>query len=117
TGSWDFLAIAAQKLAAGDSYFESTPSNYSQSIGFDSSDGQYRQIFIGNGSWVGIIENGVEVASTCCRAPNETIPVHIPGDRYRLEFNDGKLLYVKYRAGVRRLCSSATPPCRRTRTR
>ncbi len=101
TGVWDFLAIAAQKLLPGDSYFESTTASFNQSIAIDAADGQSRYILIGTGGWAGIYENGVEIASTCCRAPSETIPVHLTGDRYRLEISNGKLLYVRYRTGLR----------------
>src|SRR5215218_65175 len=114
TGSWDFGALATQKLFPGDSYFESTAaSSISQSMALESPDGQNRIIIVGTGTWVGIYENNVEVAATCCRAPNETIPVHAAGDRYRLEVSNGKLLYVKYRAGARTvlfISNAALPP-------
>ena len=103
TGTWDFLAVPAQKLLPGDGYFESTSASFNQSIAIDAADGQSRYILIGTGGWAGIYENGTEIASTCCRAPSETIPAHLTGDRYRLEISNGKLLYVRYRAGLRTL--------------
>src|SRR5215216_2489125 len=54
TGVWDFLAVPAQKLLPGDSYFESTTSSFNQSISIDAADGQNRYIVIGTGGWAGI---------------------------------------------------------------
>ena len=110
TGAWDFLASSLQTLLPGDGYFESTAANYNQSIGLSGSDGTSRAVVVGTGSWVGIYENGVEVASTCCRIPSEIIPVHAAGDRYRLEISNGILRYVKYRSGVRTVMFTSGSP-------
>ena len=109
-GTWDFSAVARQQLVSGSGYFESTASYYNQSIALNATNGQYRYILIGTGSWAGIYEDGVEVASTCCRAPSETIAPHIPGDRYRLEVTRGKLRYVRYRSGVRSVMFTSPNP-------
>jgi hypothetical protein len=110
TGSWDFSATAMQALLRGDGYFESTASMYNQSISLAGSDGAGSVLVIGSGGWVGIYENGVEVAATCCHPPSEIIPVHVAGDRYRMEISGGKLKYVKYRSGVRTIMFTSAAP-------
>jgi YD repeat-containing protein len=100
-GAWDFSAAATQTLLAGDGYIESTAANYNQSISLAGSDGSTRSLIVGSGGWVGIYENGQEVASTCCRIPSETISPHAAGDRYRIEITNSVLRYIRYRSASR----------------
>jgi|GEM_PF-1178544 len=101
TGAWDFSATALQTLLPGDGYFESTAASYNQSINLSGTDGAGRAVVIGSGSWVGIYENGQEVAATYGHIPAETITPHLAGDRYRIEITDSVLRYVRYRAATR----------------
>ncbi len=101
TGAWDFSATALQTLLPGDAYIESTAASYNQSISLSGIDGTGRAVVIGSGSWVGIYENGQEVAATYGHIPGETITPHLAGDRYRIEITDSVLRYVRYRAAAR----------------
>ena len=83
TGAWEISAGPRQRSVYGNGYFESTASNYNESINLGGTDGQGRGLVLGTGSWAGIYENGVEAAATCCRTPSEIIPAHATGDRYR----------------------------------
>jgi YD repeat-containing protein len=98
TGTWDFSAVAAQTLARGDGYFESTASYWNHSINLTGSDGAGRSLLVGTGGWAAIYEGGVEVAST---SPLGNITAHAAGDRYRLEISNSTLRYVRYRGGIR----------------
>ena len=98
TGTWDFSATAAQTLARGDGYFESTASNFNHSINATGSDGAARSLLVGTGGWAAIYEGGVEVAST---SPLGNLTAHAAGDRYRLEISGSTFRYVRYRGGIR----------------
>jgi YD repeat-containing protein len=98
TGTWDFSATAAQTLARGDGYFESTASYWNHSISVSGTDGAGRALIVGTGGWAAIYENGVEVANT---SPLGNISAHGAGDRYRLEISNNTLRYVRYRGGIR----------------
>src|SRR5574341_864805 len=108
TGVWDFSAGSAQTLLRGDGYFESTASYYNQSINATGNDSAGRALVVGTGGWAGIYENGVEVAGTYGHEPAATFGAHAAGDRYRLEVTNGKLSYIRYRAGVRTLLFTST---------
>ena len=98
TGTWDFSATAAQTLARGDGYFESTASYWNHSINVSGTDGAGRALVVGTGGWAAIYESGVEVAST---SPLGNLTAHAAGDRYRLEITNSTLRYVRYRGGIR----------------
>ena len=98
TGTWDFSATAAQTLARGDGYFESTASYWNHSINATGSDGAGRSLLVGTGGWAAIYEGGVEVAST---SPLGNLSAHAAGDRYRLEISGTTFRYVRYRGGIR----------------
>ncbi len=98
TGTWDFSATAAQTLARGDGYFESTASYWNHSINASGSDGAARALVVGTGGWAAIYEGGVEVAST---SPLGNLSAHAAGDRYRLEISGSTFRYVRYRGGIR----------------
>jgi YD repeat-containing protein len=108
TGTWDFSANSSQTLVRGDGYFESTASYYNQSIWVGGSDGASGALVVGTGGWAAIYEAGVEVAGTYGHPANATFAPHAAGDRYRLEIINGKLNYVRYRAGVRSLMYAST---------
>jgi len=101
TGAWDFYASSLQTILPGDAYFESTAANFNQSISLVGADGNSRGIVVGSGGWVGIYENGQEVAATCCHIPSEIISPHAAGDRYRIEITNSVLRYVRYRGAAR----------------
>ena len=106
---WDFNAAAQQSILGADGYFESTSSSsYNQSINLSGADGTSRGFLFGTGGWAAIYENGVQVADTCCMA--SLIPVHLAGDRYRIEIAGGKLRYVLYRGGVRTVMYTSANP-------
>ncbi|HEX7333220.1 MAG TPA: Ig-like domain-containing protein [Pyrinomonadaceae bacterium] len=109
TGTWDFSATAAQTLARGDGYFESTASYWNHSINATGSDGAARALLVGTGGWAAIYEGGVEVAST---SPLGNLSAHAAGDRYRLEISGTQFRYVRYRGGIRTIIftsSNAVP--------
>lgn len=110
TGAWDFYASSLQMILPGDAYFESTAANYNQSISLMGSDGTSRSMTIGSGSWVGINEDGQEVAATCCHIPSETISPHVAGDRYRIEITNSVLRYIRYRSASREVMFTSAAP-------
>jgi hypothetical protein len=105
TGTWDFSAVAAQTLARGDGYFESTASYWNHAISLTGSDSVSRTLLVGTGGWAAIYENGQEVANT---SPLGNITAHAAGDRYRLEVNNNTLRYVRYRGGIRSVIYTST---------
>ncbi len=108
SGTWDFVAVALQKLVPGDGYFESTAAQYNQSINLAGVDGLERAIVIGSGGWIAIYENGQVVAATSNNPPVPLISAHAAGDRYRIEISNSVLRYVRYRAAVREVMFTST---------
>src|SRR6185295_3350087 len=109
---WNFTAVPQERLLAGDGYFESTSSSpVLQQISLIGANGAARTLVFGTGGWAAIYENDVEVAATS--GSGATIPVHLAGDRYRLEVASDVLRYVLYRNGTRTVMytsANALPP-------
>jgi hypothetical protein len=80
---WSTTTNMTRGLASGIGSFSLTPPANGAAAWIYGSDGSTFGIIVGFGSWMAVYENWTEVASTCCRSPQETITPHIAGDVYK----------------------------------
>jgi prepilin-type N-terminal cleavage/methylation domain-containing protein len=91
---WENGATITHAIATGLGSYTFTPPNNGGSAYISSPNGDSFALVIGFGNpsigvWMGLYVNGVEVASTCCRSPSETISAHVSGDSYTFKIENG----------------------------
>jgi prepilin-type N-terminal cleavage/methylation domain-containing protein len=91
---WENGAAITHAIATGLGSYSFTPPANGGAAYIYSPNGDSFSIVIGFGNpsvgvWMGVYVNGVEVASTCCRAPSETIGAHVGNDSYTFKIENG----------------------------
>jgi len=91
---WENGATITHAIAAGLGSYTFTPPDNGGSAYISSPNGDSFALVIGFGNpsigvWMGLYVNGVEVASTCCHGPSETISAHVSGDSYTFKIENG----------------------------
>ena len=91
---WENGATITHAIATGLGSFTFTPPDNGGSAYMSSPNGDSFALVIGFGNpsigvWIGLYVNGVEVASTCCHSPSETISAHVSGDSYSFKIENG----------------------------
>ena len=94
TTGWENGATITHAIATGLGSYTFTPPDNGGSAYISSPNGDSFALVIGFGNpsigvWIGLYVNGVEVASTCCRTPSETISAHVSGDSYTFKIENG----------------------------
>lgn len=91
---WENGVTITHAIATGLGSFTFTPPDNGGSAYLSSPNGDSFALVIGFGNpsigvWIGLYVNGVEVASTCCHSPSETISAHVSGDSYSFRIENG----------------------------
>jgi len=91
---WENGATITHAIATGLGSFTFTPPDTGATAYISSPNGDSFALVIGFGNpsigvWTGLYVNGVEVASTCCHSPSETISAHVSGDSYSFKIENG----------------------------
>lgn len=91
---WENGATITHAIATGLGSFTFTPPDTGATAYISSPNGDSFALVIGFGNpsigvWTGLYVNGVEVASTCCHSPSETISAHVSGDTYSFRIENG----------------------------
>ena len=91
---WENGVTITHAIATGLGSFTFTPPDNGGSAYMSSPNGDSFALVIGFGNpsigvWIGLYVNGVEVASTCCHSPSETISAHVSGDSYSFKIENG----------------------------
>jgi type II secretory pathway pseudopilin PulG len=91
---WEIGASITRAIATGLGSYSFTPPDNGGSAYISSPNGDSFALVIGFGNpsigvWMGLYVNGVEVASTCCHSPSETISAHVSGDSYTFKIENG----------------------------
>lgn len=91
---WENGVSITHAIATGLGSFTFTPPDNGGSAYMSSPNGDSFALVIGFGNpsigvWIGLYVNGVEVASTCCHSPSETISAHVSGDSYSFKIENG----------------------------
>ena len=91
---WENGVTITHAIATGLGSFTFTPPDNGGSAYISSPNGDSFALVIGFGNpsigvWIGLYVNGVEVASTCCHSPSETISAHVSGDSYTFKIENG----------------------------
>ena len=91
---WENGATITHAIATGLGFFTFTPPDTGATAYISSPNGDSFALVIGFGNpsigvWTGLSVNGVEVASTCCHSPSETISAHVSGDTYSFRIENG----------------------------
>lgn len=91
---WENGATITHAIATGLGSFSFTPPDNGGTAYISSPNGDSFALVIGFGNpsigvWTGLYVNGVEVASTCCHSPSETISAHVSGDSYSFKIENG----------------------------
>lgn len=114
---WTTTSTMTRGLGSGIGSFSLTPPANGAAAWVYGSDGSSFGIVIGFGSWMAVYENWTEVASTCCRSAQETIPPHIAGDVYKfsVEMNStsppgSRIRLYRTRAGTTTLLWTGSGP-------
>lgn len=91
---WENGATITHAIATGLGSFTFTPPDNGATAYISSPNGDSFALVIGFGNpsigvWTGLYVNGVEVGSTCCHSPSETISAHVSGDSYSFKIENG----------------------------
>ena len=91
---WENGVTITHAIATGIGSFTFTPPDNGGTAYISSPNGDSFALVIGFGNpsigvWIGLYVNGVEVASTCCHSPSETISAHVSGDSYSFKIENG----------------------------
>ena len=94
TTGWENVATITHAIATGLGSYSFTPPDTGGSAYISSPNGDSFALVVGFGNpsigvWMGLYVNGVEVASTCCHSPSETISAHVSGDSYTFKIENG----------------------------
>lgn len=86
---WTTYVPMTRGLGAGTGSFTFTPPANGTAAFITGADAKTFGMIIGFGGWLAVYENYVEVASTCCRAPQETLAPHVANDSYKFSVEIG----------------------------